>query len=96
MKRYYVYILRCLDGTYYTGVTGDFEQRIAQHHYGAFPKCYTFVRRPLELVWSQEYDDIYAAIAGEKKLKKMSHNQKSAFIRGDFEMYKKLRRKKRH
>ena len=48
-----VYILRCADGSYYTGHTDNLEKRIGQHHAGEC-KGYTVTRRPVELAWSQE------------------------------------------
>jgi len=51
---YYVYILKCADGSYYTGSTDDLSKRIWQHQEGVTPGSYTFSRRPVELVWSEE------------------------------------------
>ena len=48
---YAVYILFCADNSYYTGLTNDLEKRLWQHETGYFPKCYTFKRRPIKLVW---------------------------------------------
>ncbi|MGN7788062.1 GIY-YIG nuclease family protein [Niabella sp. 22666] len=50
MKRYYVYILKCADSSYYTGVTGNLEQRLRIHESGENIGCYTYSRRPLTLV----------------------------------------------
>ena len=49
---YAIYILKCSDGTYYTGLTKDLEIRLREHAMGAHPESYTFSRRPVELVWS--------------------------------------------
>ena len=51
---FWVYMLRCRDGSYYTGHTDDLERRIAEHDCGAIP-CYTHDRRPLQLVFSQDF-----------------------------------------
>ena len=51
MKQSYVYILKCSDNTYYTGVTSNLSQRIFQHETGFYPDCYTVNRRPIELVF---------------------------------------------
>ncbi|ULT41343.1 GIY-YIG nuclease family protein [Niabella defluvii] len=51
MKRYYVYILKCADGSYYTGITGNLEQRLRIHESGENIGCYTYSRRPLTLVY---------------------------------------------
>ncbi|MFO1269072.1 MAG: GIY-YIG nuclease family protein, partial [Rubrivivax sp.] len=53
MKPFFVYMLRCADGSYYVGHTDELERRIAQHRAGEIPG-YTHERRPVELVWSQE------------------------------------------
>ncbi|RXG16152.1 GIY-YIG catalytic domain-containing protein [Leeuwenhoekiella aestuarii] len=52
MKNYFVYILKCNDNSFYTGVTNNLEQRIDQHNSGVKRDSYTFKRRPVELVWS--------------------------------------------
>ena len=80
---YHVYILRCSDGSYYVGMTGDIGCRLQQHQNGTFPTCYTFRRRPLELVYSSWFTDIFQAIACEKRLKGWSRKKKEALIRGE-------------
>ena len=80
---FWVYILRCSDGSYYTGQTEDLETRIAQHVSGAMPECYTFKRRPLELVFSQEFPSREEALASERQIKGWSRRKKEAMIRGD-------------
>ena len=78
-----VYILRCRDGRYYVGSTRDeLEQRINDHNagrYGGFTKG----RRPVELVFSQEFDRITDAIAAECQIKGWSRAKKEALMRGD-------------
>ena len=51
---FYVYILRCSDGSYYTGHTDNLESRLAAHRRGAIPG-YTFMRRPVSLVFSEQF-----------------------------------------
>ena len=91
----YVYILECSDGTYYTGMTSDLEDRIRKHHAGAFSTCYTFKRRPLTHRFTREFDNIINAIAFEKQVKGWSSAKKLALINGDFEELKRLSRGKR-
>ncbi len=55
MKTYYVYILRCFDGTFYVGVTNDIERRYGEHCYGIDPDCYTCKRRPLRIAYVDEF-----------------------------------------
>ena len=81
---FWVYILRCSDGSYYTGHTEDLETRIAQHVSGAIRECYTFKRRPLELVFSQECPSREEALASERQIKGWSRRKKEAMIRGDW------------
>jgi len=80
----YVYVLKCSDGSYYTGVTNDIERRLAEHQSGEI-KGYTSLRLPVELVWCSEDVDIATAIAGEKQIKGWRRAKKEALIRGDYE-----------
>ena len=52
---YYTYILRCSDNSYYTGITNNLERRLIEHHKGLNPTCYTFNKRPVELVYQQNF-----------------------------------------
>ncbi|WP_439815687.1 GIY-YIG nuclease family protein [Zavarzinia sp. CC-PAN008] len=79
----WVYILRCRDGTYYVGSTTDLEGRLAQHQSGALGG-YTARRRPVELVWCQEFTDVTDAIAAERQIKGWSRSKKEALMAGDF------------
>ena len=78
-----VYIIRCADGSYYTGVTNNVERRFGEHSAGTDPKCYTFQRRPLALVYTARFRDVWEAIAWETHIKKWSRRKKEALIRGD-------------
>ncbi|HEX5742837.1 MAG TPA: GIY-YIG nuclease family protein [Flavobacteriaceae bacterium] len=94
MKQSYVYILKCADNTYYTGVTSSLESRMVKHHSGYYPNCYTFNRRPIELVFYAEFTDINNAIETEKQIKKWSKAKKEALIIGDYESLVNLAKKK--
>jgi len=85
MNEYFVYMLRCSDGSYYTGVTNDYRMRVSQHQEGLDRNCYTFKRRPVELVYLATFCDIRDAIAWEKRAKKWSRKKKEALITGAFE-----------
>ena len=87
---YYVYIVHCNDGSYYTGVTNDLERRLWEHETGYNEKCYTFTRRPVELKYSEHFHDINNAIAWEKQLKGWSRKKKEALFKRDWEEIKKL------
>ena len=88
MKFYYVYVLECSDGSYYTGLTNNLEERLAQHQSGYVVRCYTFKRRPLKLVYSLQMNDVNQAIALEKQIKGWSRKKKKAFIIEDWSRLK--------
>jgi len=81
----YVYILRCNDGRYYIGVTNDLERRIEEHQKGVNPNCFTYKRRPVELVYYELFQSPPEAIAYEKKLKSWSNAKKTALIEQNWE-----------
>ena len=76
---WYVYMLRCGDGTLYTGVTDDVDRRLAAHRSGKGAK-YTRGRGPLELVYTEEQPDKSAALRREMEIKKLRREQKEALI----------------
>jgi predicted GIY-YIG superfamily endonuclease len=81
---FWVYILRCADGSYYTGHTDNLEKRIGEHETGAIPSCYTFKRRPLQLVFSQDCATREEALSAEQQIKGWSRKKKEAMMRGDW------------
>ena len=80
MKNYAVYILRCVDNSFYTGVTGNLEKRVLEHQAGKHPKSYTFKRRPIELVYFESFQEVIQAIQCEKQIKGWSRAKKQALI----------------
>ncbi len=80
---FFVYILRCKDGSLYTGVTNNYELRVSQHQEGTDPHAYTYSRRPVSLVHLEAFSEIGDAIAREKQLKRWSRKKKEALIRGE-------------
>ena len=90
----FVYILRCADGSYYTGSTrASLEDRVAQHNSGTLGG-YTASRRPVKLVFREEFQRITDAIAAERQLKNWSRAKKEALIRGDFDELRVLAKSK--
>jgi putative endonuclease len=90
----WLYILRCADGSYYTGTTrATLELRLAEHNSGHHDG-YTAKRLPVTLVYSQWFDRITDAIAAERQVKGWSRVKKEALIRGDFEELKVLAKRK--
>lgn len=84
-KLYCVYILRCADDTFYTGVTNDIERRYREHMSGKNPDTYTFKRRPVEVEFIAEFSDPYVAFDWEKRIKGWTRAKKEALIDGDFD-----------
>src|SRR5512146_2355710 len=80
---FWVYILRCADGSYYTGHTDNLETRIGAHQSG---ECggYTAARRPVELVWSQQFVSRVEALSAEVQIKGWSRKKKEAMMRSDW------------
>ena len=80
---FWAYILKCRDGSYYTGHTDNLESRIAQHQSGQL-KGHTHSRRPVQLVWSEGFDSRYEALSAERQIKGWSRAKKEALIAGDW------------
>lgn len=78
---WWVYILRCADGTLYTGATNDLDRRLAAHNAGRGAK-YTRARRPVALVYREEAADKSAALQREAALKKLARAAKLRLIAG--------------
>ncbi len=87
---YYVYIVRCSDDSYYTGITNDLERRLFEHNSGYVKNCYTFKRRPVELKYYCHFFDVNQAIVWEKQLKGWSRKKKEALFKEDWNEIKKL------
>lgn len=78
----YTYILRCADGTLYTGWTNDLEKRLKAHNAGTGAK-YTRARRPVELVWYESFEDKTDAQRREYAVKQLTRARKLALIQGE-------------
>ena len=81
---YYVYMLRCSDGSYYVGHTNDPEQRLAAHEMGA-TEGYTLSRRPVDLVFSDQFSTRLEAFHRERQIKGWSRAKKEALIKADWD-----------
>lgn len=77
---YFVYILKCNDGTLYTGITSDLKRRINEHNDSKLGAKYTKARRPVELVYSKEFTDRSTAMIEEARIKKLTRSEKLNFI----------------
>lgn len=78
-SRWLVYILRCADGTLYTGVTVDLERRLAAHNQGTGAK-YTRSRRPVTVVYQETAFGKSAALQREWQIKKMTRQEKLVLL----------------
>lgn len=75
----YTYILRCRDGTLYTGWTNDIEKRVKAHNEGKGAK-YTKARLPVKLVYSEEFETKTEAMKREYAIKRMRREAKEKLI----------------
>ena len=79
---WHVYIVRCNDDTFYTGVAKDLERRLHQHNHSSAGAKYTRARRPVELVYREVAADRSTAQQREYQLRKLSAAQKRLLIAG--------------
>jgi len=81
----WVYILKCADGSYYTGSTTGLERRLSEHQEGVDRRAYTYPRRPVELVWCYQCATIREAYQFEQQIKGWTRAKKEALIQGDWD-----------
>jgi putative endonuclease len=91
---FWIYILRCIDNSYYTGHTENLEKRIAEHETGEI-KGYTSSRLPVTLVFCEKFRTRYEALDTERRIKGWSRKKKEAMIKGDWVEVSRLASKKR-
>ena len=78
---YSLYILKCADGTLYTGITTDLKRRVREHNTTKLGAKYTVARRPVNLVYSKKFKDRAAASQEEARIKKLTRIAKLALIK---------------
>ena len=88
-----MYILRCADGTFYTGSTTNLQARMDQH-YNGIGSGYTAKRMPVTLEYYEEFQSIADAYQRERQIHHWSHKKKQALIDQNFEKLKELALKK--
>ena len=88
---FYVYILKCADGSYYTGHSDNLEKRLQDHDSGEI-QGYTFTRRPVELVFAHPFSSRRDALERERQIKGWSRAKKKALISDDWEQLQALSR----
>ena len=84
-----MYILRCSDGSYYTGSTRDLEGRLYEHQNG-LGAVFTKKRLPIKLVYCEEFERIDDAFYREKQVQGWSRAKKEALIQGQYDLIPKL------
>ena len=90
---FWVYILHCADSSYYTGHTEELESRIAQHQSGEYCS-YTMNRRPVNLVYAQEFPTRLEALESEQQIKGWGRAKKKALIDGNWMEISRLAKRK--
>lgn len=93
MPSWFVYILECSDGGFYTGHTQDVENRLQLHNSGR-GALYTAARRPVQLRYYESQPSKEGAIKREKQIKRWTRSKKQALINGDLERLKGLAKRR--
>ncbi len=91
-----VYILLCSDDSYYTGVAEDLDYCLWQHETGFFPDCYTYSRRPVQLIWNKYFENHSEAMDFERQIKGWSGKKKEALINNEIDGLKRLSNPKKN
>ena len=81
MQKWYIYILKCSDDSFYTGITTDLKERIKRHNSGDGAK-YTRTRRPVNLIYARKIDSKSEAKRKEIEIKSLSRENKERLIKG--------------
>ncbi|MBT3231136.1 GIY-YIG nuclease family protein [Candidatus Uhrbacteria bacterium] len=79
--KYYAYILKCIDDSYYTGSTFNLDERVKKHNQGTASE-WTKMRRPVQLVYSEEYARLIDATQRERQIKNWTREKKDKLIKG--------------
>ena len=90
MKKYYVYILKCSDDSYYTGVTNNIDRRLKEHKRSTSQSSYTATRQPVKLVFQEVFYRPMQAIKFEKQVKGWSRKKKEALIERNWDRLREL------
>ena len=85
MGKFFVYMLKCADESFYIGLTSDILNRLTEHEQGLSRKAYTYSRRPVELVWVGDFPTHDEAFTFERQIKGWSRAKKKALIDNDWD-----------
>ena len=80
--KFFVYIVECRNGTFYTGHTNDLQKRLREHNESKRGARYTRCKRPVKLVWKKEYRHSKYAMSAEHKIKELNRYQKKLLVGG--------------
>lgn len=80
VKKYYFYVLRCSDNSLYCGMTTDLEKRVKEHGFGSRGAKYLRGKKPVKLIYSEEYSDIKTAMGRELEVKSWTKVKKEALV----------------
>jgi predicted GIY-YIG superfamily endonuclease len=80
MKKWFLYILKCCDGTLYTGITNDLSRRVKQHNDGTASR-YTRSRLPVRIVYQERCRNQSSALKKECRIKSLSRQEKKDYIK---------------
>jgi len=81
---WYVYMVRCADGSLYTGIAKDTQRRIQEHNQDAqLGARYTRARRPVKLVYEERYENRSQATKREAQIKRLKKHEKENLLRAD-------------
>jgi predicted GIY-YIG superfamily endonuclease len=94
LSAYYVYILRCADGSFYVGSAQDLNARVKSHNDGR-GAAHTFKHSPVRLIYSEAFPSENEAVTRERQLKRWSHGKKEALVAGDLVRLKQLSKRNR-
>lgn len=78
---YFIYILKCADGSFYTGYTTNLEKRVSDHNNSKAGAKYTKTRRPVILIHSEEFKTLSEALKREAEIKAWSRKEKEEFLK---------------
>lgn len=89
MNEFYVYIIKCNKGSYYTGHTDNLEKRMSEHLNGTV-NCWTTFKQPLSVVYVEQFGTRSEALEMERRIKKWSRAKKEALMSNDWQRLKEL------
>ena len=92
-EKWFLYVLKCSDGTFYTGITNDLERRLKMHQDGKASR-YTRTRRPVEMLYSEKCGNRSKALIRECEVKEWPKKKKEALVAGENQVPKRRKRRK--